>query len=76
MELELSTLTAVSPIDGRYAGKCTDLRAIFSEFGLMHNRVTVEVEWLKKLAATPGRSKDPCPCGLRCSRGPPIRALA
>ena len=53
MDLELSTLTAVSPIDGRYAGKCTDLRAIFSEFGLMHNRVTVEVEWLKKLAATP-----------------------
>ena len=59
MELELSTLTAVSPIDGRYAGKCTDLRAIFSEFGLMHNRVTVEVEWLKKLAATPEITEVP-----------------
>src|SRR5574344_853445 len=53
MELELSSITAVSPIDGRYASKCTDLRSIFSEFGLMHARVTVEVAWLKKLAATP-----------------------
>ncbi|MGN1393905.1 MAG: adenylosuccinate lyase [Succinivibrionaceae bacterium] len=53
MELELSTLSAISPIDGRYASKCTDLRNIFSEFGLMRFRVTVEVEWLKKLAATP-----------------------
>lgn len=53
MELELSSLTAVSPIDGRYASKCADLRGIFSEFGLMRFRVTVEVEWLKKLAATP-----------------------
>lgn len=52
MELELSSLTAVSPIDGRYASKCADLRGIFSEFGLMRFRVTVEVEWLKKLAAT------------------------
>jgi adenylosuccinate lyase len=52
MELALSTLTAVSPIDGRYASKCTDLRAIFSEFGLMRFRVAVEIAWLKKLAAT------------------------
>ncbi len=59
MELELSTLTAVSPIDGRYASKCTDLRSIFSEFGLMRFRVTVEVEWLKKLAATPAITEVP-----------------
>lgn len=52
MELTLSTLTAVSPIDGRYASKCADLRSIFSEFGLMRFRVAVEVAWLKKLAAT------------------------
>ena len=43
MELSLSSITAVSPIDGRYAGKCADLRSIFSEFGLMRFRVTVEV---------------------------------
>lgn len=59
MELDLSTLTAVSPIDGRYASKCTDLRSIFSEFGLMRFRVTVEVEWLKKLAATPAIKEVP-----------------
>lgn len=59
MELELSSLTAVSPIDGRYASKCTDLRGIFSEFGLMRFRVTVEVEWLKKLAATPAIKEVP-----------------
>ena len=53
MELDLSTLTAISPIDGRYASKCSDLRSIFSEFGLMRFRVAVEVAWLKKLAATP-----------------------
>lgn len=36
-------LTAISPVDGRYAGKVTDLRQHFSEFGLIRNRVTVEV---------------------------------
>lgn len=59
MELDLSSLTAVSPIDGRYASKCADLRGIFSEFGLMRFRVTVEVEWLKKLAATPAIKEVP-----------------
>ena len=59
MELELSSLTTVSPIDGRYASKCADLRGIFSEFGLMRFRVTVEVEWLKKLAATPAIKEVP-----------------
>ncbi len=59
MDLELSPLTAVSPIDGRYADKCADLRAIFSEFGLIHNRVIVEIEWLKKLAAEPAIAEVP-----------------
>ncbi|MDD6178010.1 MAG: adenylosuccinate lyase [Ruminobacter sp.] len=59
MELSLSSITAVSPIDGRYAGKCADLRSIFSEFGLMRFRVTVEVSWLKKLAATDGITEVP-----------------
>ncbi|EIL88779.1 adenylosuccinate lyase [Rhodanobacter fulvus Jip2] len=47
------TLTALSPLDGRYAGKVEALRPIFSEFGLMHRRVQVEIEWLLALAAEP-----------------------
>ena len=46
-------LTALSPLDGRYAGKVQALRPIFSEFGLMHRRVQVEIEWLLALAADP-----------------------
>ena len=49
--MELSTLTAVSPIDGRYGDKSADLRPIFSEFGLIRHRVLVEVRWLQALAA-------------------------
>jgi len=45
------TLTALSPLDGRYASKVEALRPIFSEFGLMHRRVHVEIEWLLALAA-------------------------
>jgi len=45
------TLTALSPLDGRYASKVAPLRPIFSEFGLMHRRVHVEIEWLLALAA-------------------------
>ena len=43
------TLTAISPVDGRYAGKCDPLRQITSEFGLMRYRVLVEVRWLETL---------------------------
>ncbi|HHR6139455.1 TPA: adenylosuccinate lyase [Providencia alcalifaciens] len=50
--MELSSLTAVSPIDGRYGDKVSALRTIFSEFGLLKFRVQVEVHWLQKLAAT------------------------
>ncbi|TAM09499.1 MAG: adenylosuccinate lyase [Nevskiaceae bacterium] len=50
--MKLSTLTAISPIDGRYAGKCTALRELFSEYGLMRYRLQVELAWLKHLAAT------------------------
>jgi len=49
--MELSPLTAISPADGRYAGKTTELRPIFSEFGLIRYRVLVEVRWLQALAA-------------------------
>ncbi len=49
--MELSGLTAVSPIDGRYGSKTDDLKPIFSEFGLIRHRVLVEVRWLQALAA-------------------------
>ena len=50
--MELNALTALSPIDGRYQDKAASLRSIFSEFGLLKFRVTVEIRWLQKLAAT------------------------
>ena len=49
--MELTALTAVSPIDGRYGSKTESLRTIFSEYGLIRFRVTVEVKWLQALAA-------------------------
>ncbi|WP_447730177.1 adenylosuccinate lyase [Pseudoxanthomonas suwonensis] len=49
-----SALLALSPLDGRYAGKVDALRPIFSEYGLIRARVRVEIEWLLALAAEPG----------------------
>ena len=51
--MELSALTAISPVDGRYQNKTDDLRPIFSEYGLFRIRVLVEIEWLKKLSKNP-----------------------
>ncbi len=51
--MSVSPLTALSPLDGRYQSKVSALRAHFSEHGLIRNRVRVEVEWLKALAAEP-----------------------
>lgn len=51
--MNLSTLTAISPIDGRYASKVDALRPIASEFGLMRARVEVELAWIKSLASHP-----------------------
>ncbi|WP_250658291.1 adenylosuccinate lyase [Alkalimarinus coralli] len=51
--MELSSLTAVSPIDGRYGSKVKSLRSIFSEFGLIRFRVEVEIRWLQQLANHP-----------------------
>jgi adenylosuccinate lyase len=48
--MDLSPLTAISPVDGRYGQKVSVLRPIFSEFGLIHHRVLVEVRWLQALA--------------------------
>ncbi|MBB6521610.1 adenylosuccinate lyase [Pseudoteredinibacter isoporae] len=51
--MSLTTLNAVSPIDGRYGSKTSDYRDIFSEFGLIRARVEVEVRWLQRLAEHP-----------------------
>ena len=48
--MKLNELTAISPADGRYGEKTADLRPLFSEFGLIHHRVMVEVRWLQALA--------------------------
>jgi len=57
--MELSSLTALSPIDGRYASKTETLRPIFSEYGLIRHRVVVEVRWLQALAAHEGIKEVP-----------------
>ena len=51
--MDLSPLTAVSPLDGRYAGRTAPLRSVFSEFGLLRFRVTAELRWFRALAAAP-----------------------
>jgi adenylosuccinate lyase len=48
--MSLTPLTALSPVDGRYAARCADLREIFSEQGLIRARVRVEIAWLQALA--------------------------
>ena len=57
--MNLSALTAVSPIDGRYGSKTQALREVFSEYGLIKARVTVEIRWLQQLAAHEGISEVP-----------------
>ncbi len=52
--MDLSALSAVSPIDGRYGSKTASLRTVFSEFGLIKQRVIVEVRWLQQLAKHAG----------------------
>ncbi len=48
--MSLSALTALSPLDGRYASKVAALRPLLSEYGLMHRRVQVEIEWFIALS--------------------------
>lgn len=57
--MELTALTAISPIDGRYGSKTEALRPIFSEFGLIRHRVLVEVRWLQALATDPDIAEVP-----------------
>ncbi len=57
--MELTSLTAISPVDGRYGSKSADLRPIFSEYGLIRHRVIVEVRWLQALANNPAITEVP-----------------
>ncbi len=57
--MKLTKLTALSSIDGRYAGRTGLLRPYCSEFGLVHRRVIVEIRWFETLAAHPGISELP-----------------
>ena len=57
--MELTALTALSPLDGRYGSKTAALRDFFSEYALIKYRVIVEIEWLKALAAEPGIAEVP-----------------
>ncbi|WP_028486483.1 adenylosuccinate lyase [Thiomicrorhabdus chilensis] len=55
----LSELTAISPVDGRYGARLDNLKEVFSEYGLIKNRVKVEVFWLRMLANHPGIPEVP-----------------
>lgn len=57
--MELSSLTAISPVDGRYAGRVAELRDLFSEYALIKHRVLVEIRWLQHLASTPAIAEVP-----------------
>ena len=57
--MPLSALTALSPLDGRYATKVAPLARLFSEYALIRFRVLVEVEWLKALAQEPAIAEVP-----------------
>jgi adenylosuccinate lyase len=65
---QLDPLTALSPLDGRYASKVDALRPIFSEYGLMHRRVAVEIAWLIALSDEAGIAElPPFPAAARAS---------
>ncbi len=57
--MDLTSLTAISPVDGRYGSKTESLRPIFSEFGLIRHRVLVEVRWLQSLSLHAGIPEVP-----------------
>ncbi|MDX9707404.1 MAG: adenylosuccinate lyase [Azospira sp.] len=59
LPMSFTMLTALSPLDGRYASKVDALRPQFSEYGLIRRRLQVEIEWLKALAAEPHFAEIP-----------------
>ena len=62
--MELSALTALSPLDGRYGCQAAELRPWFSELALIRARVRIEAAWLARLAMEPGIGPDPEPDAL------------
>lgn len=71
--MELTRLTAISPIDGRYGSKTEALQPLVSEYGLIRHRVLVEVQWLQALAAEPAIPEVP-PLSERAAKA--LTALA
>ena len=69
--MELNSLTAISPVDGRYRGKCDALAAYFSEYALMRYRVKVEIEYFIALCEIP----LPQLAGVDSSVFPSLRAI-
>jgi adenylosuccinate lyase len=59
MTMDLTSLTAISPVDGRYGSKTSGLRPIFSEYGLIRYRVLVEIRWLQALSRHPEITEVP-----------------
>ncbi len=57
--MQLSELTAISPVDGRYGSKTAALKGLFSEYGLIKHRVLVEIRWFQALAAHPEITEVP-----------------
>ena len=57
--MQLTELTAISPIDGRYGARLAPLKEIFSEYGLIKNRIKVEVYWLRTLSDHPAITEVP-----------------
>jgi adenylosuccinate lyase len=66
--MKLTSLSAISPVDGRYADKTWQLREIFSEYGLIRYRVLVEIRWLEALAANPQIAEVPALSPAACER--------
>ena len=57
--MELQPLTALSPLDGRYAHKIDSLQPLFSEYGLIYHRLIVEIRWLQQLSRLPHLKEVP-----------------
>jgi adenylosuccinate lyase len=66
--MNLTSLSAISPIDGRYAVKTVALREIFSEYGLIRYRILAEIRWLEALAAHPQIAEVPPLSASACER--------
>src|SRR5699024_11397018 len=73
MSSQFDPLFSISPVDGRYASRCEPLHQITSEYGLIRNRVRVEVAWLEMLCANPKLPEVPM---LSTDAAWPLRLVA